>query len=162
MVDDNRNRPTLASAASISPVSSTFSIPRKAVPARNHNSHSPSVSVVSSSLQRIPELQEASKESKDEEALHKGLSSDDKTWQSRSLERRTLLGFAGVFIILLAAIEAIIEVSHNHNGIAYANENAYYLWTYGPVASKLEIYLLGSNTDLDFSTDRHARVLVPD
>ncbi|EXJ56162.1 hypothetical protein A1O7_09093 [Cladophialophora yegresii CBS 114405] len=110
-----------------------FSIPRKAVHVTDSNLLSPATSIASLQSQQANTSSQTSQRKPDEEAFNKA-HLQHKPWRSRSLQRRTLLAFAGTFIALLAAIEAIIQVSHNNKGLANADENAYYLWTYGPVA----------------------------
>ncbi|KIW64773.1 hypothetical protein PV04_09683 [Phialophora macrospora] len=119
--------------ASVPEVSQNFAIAPKSVPASGSDLLSLAPSVASSHPQRTNTSSQVSQAKPDEEALNEG-HFQHKPWRSRSLQRRTLLAFAGIFIALLAAIEALIEVAHNNDGIANADENAYYLWTYGPVA----------------------------
>ncbi|OCT45425.1 hypothetical protein CLCR_05366 [Cladophialophora carrionii] len=130
MSDDDRRA---LDQAPVPESSQSFLISRKAVPVSDSNLHSPPTSIATLRLQRATTSSQTSQAQADEEALNKP-PLQHKPWVSRSLQRRTLLAFAGIFIALLAAVEAIIQVAHNNQGIANADEDAYYLWTYGPVA----------------------------
>lgn len=58
-------------------------------------------------------------------------------WRPLSLHRRALLAFLGFFVASLAALESIYQLSNDRQGLVAAAQDKYYLWTYGPTASKL-------------------------
>ena len=57
-------------------------------------------------------------------------------WVPFFLRRRTLLLFASLFIVLLAALATLWRVSEIEHGLSRADSNNHYLWTYGPTAGK--------------------------
>lgn len=55
-------------------------------------------------------------------------------WQSRYLRRSVIATFIFVFVILIAAIEALVIASAKNDDIATSRSELHYLWTYGPTA----------------------------
>lgn len=55
-------------------------------------------------------------------------------WRPFYLRRLVIAGFIGTFILVLAAIEALLAVSNKNDGIATSSHERHYLWTYGPTA----------------------------
>ncbi|KAM5476978.1 hypothetical protein MauCBS54593_000249 [Microsporum audouinii] len=55
-------------------------------------------------------------------------------WEPVFLRRPTLLSFAVLFIVLLAALTAVWRISEKEQGLSTVNPSNYYLWTYGPTA----------------------------
>jgi len=53
-----------------------------------------------------------------------------------TLRRASLLGFIISLIILVVVLEVLYYLSNKHQGLATSGENIYYLWKYGPTASK--------------------------
>ena len=57
-------------------------------------------------------------------------------WRPLSLHRRILACYLVWILCLLVATETIYQLSNERNGLVVAAEDRYYLWTYGPTASK--------------------------
>ncbi|KAK7975754.1 hypothetical protein PG989_014217 [Apiospora arundinis] len=55
-------------------------------------------------------------------------------WRPGYLQRLVIAGFVGTFVLIIAAIEALLAVSNKTDGIATSHPNQHYLWTYGPIA----------------------------
>jgi len=53
-----------------------------------------------------------------------------------TLRKASLLGFIISLIILVVVLEVLYYLSSKHQGLATSGENIYYLWKYGPTASK--------------------------
>lgn len=62
-------------------------------------------------------------------------------WTSTYLQKATLLGFAFAFLCLLLAVIALAIVDAKRDGIATARSSEHYLWTYGPTAGILSLYI---------------------
>lgn len=54
-------------------------------------------------------------------------------------QRKVLVCFALYFIAVIAALEAILQLSNKHLGLSNVNINQHYLWVYGPTASEFEL-----------------------
>ncbi|KAL1633017.1 hypothetical protein SLS58_011249 [Diplodia intermedia] len=46
--------------------------------------------------------------------------------------RSVLLSFAGIFALMIGSLELLNYLSHRYTGIATVEQDAHYLWTYGP------------------------------
>lgn len=57
------------------------------------------------------------------------------TWRPSYLRRRIIFSFLILFVGFLIAIEILYQISQRSNGLVFAEERLYYLWTYGPTAS---------------------------
>lgn len=55
-------------------------------------------------------------------------------WRPSYLQRLVIAGFIGTFVLIIAAIEALLAVSNKTYGIATSHPDQHYLWTYGPIA----------------------------
>ncbi|KAI0198030.1 hypothetical protein F4808DRAFT_473139 [Astrocystis sublimbata] len=55
-------------------------------------------------------------------------------WRPFYLRRSVLFGFMSVFIIIIVAIESMLAISNQHQGLGTADSRQHYLWTYGPTA----------------------------
>lgn len=148
------------SAPGLSPLPTTqiFGIPRKPVPTSAEDSI-PVTPIFPASPQDTSALSQSSDVKRHQEEVWEGFL-HQATWRSWALRRRTLLTFAGIFLAIFASIEAIIDVSHRNNGIAYADEHDYYLWTYGPVAG-MSVHSSVVAVLTIPSLDCHPRLLVP-
>lgn len=68
-------------------------------------------------------------------------------WRPFYLRRSVLISFALVFVVILVAIEVLVSVSSQHNGIASASSNQHYLWTFGPTAVLTLVAALWNRVD---------------
>lgn len=55
-------------------------------------------------------------------------------WRPRYLRRSVIATFIFVFAILVAAIETLVRISSDNDGIATSRPKLHYLWTFGPTA----------------------------
>ncbi len=55
-------------------------------------------------------------------------------WTPFVLRRKVLSGLISVFAGLVVALAVLFSYSQTHQGLSDADENLYYLWTYGPTA----------------------------
>lgn len=55
-------------------------------------------------------------------------------WRPKYLRRRVLVAFSAVFLLIIAALEALSLISYRNDGIAKGFNKDHYLWTYGPTA----------------------------
>lgn len=69
--------------------------------------------------------------------IEKSENSVRQLWAPFVLRPAAILLFIGAFTISLICISVLFIISNRQNGIASVNSNYYYLWTYGPTASKL-------------------------
>lgn len=53
-------------------------------------------------------------------------------WAPFYLRPPFLLGQAAVFVLVIAALEALYRMSERNQGLTTASQNLHYLWTYGP------------------------------
>jgi hypothetical protein len=53
-----------------------------------------------------------------------------------TLRKVPLLGFIALLIVLVVVLEVLYSMSNKFQGLATSGEDVYYLWKYGPTASK--------------------------
>ena len=59
-----------------------------------------------------------------------------KLWVPVFLRRRTLSIFATSFVLLLAILVLLWQISKKRNGLSAVHSQYYYIWTYGPTAGR--------------------------
>jgi hypothetical protein len=57
-------------------------------------------------------------------------------WIPWSLRCRFLISNCLLFAVFIVVLEVLYSISQRHNGLASSEEKLYYLWTYGPTASR--------------------------
>jgi hypothetical protein len=68
-------------------------------------------------------------------------------WRPFYLRRSVLASFALVFVVILVAIEVLVSVSFQRNGIVSASSDQHYLWTFGPTAILTLVAALWNRVD---------------
>ncbi|KAJ3567970.1 hypothetical protein NPX13_g6582 [Xylaria arbuscula] len=56
-------------------------------------------------------------------------------WKPSYLDRRKLAVFPLLFVGFIVAIQVLIRVSHDNDGLVTSNRRLHYLWTFGPMAA---------------------------
>ncbi|KAJ9647491.1 hypothetical protein H2204_000120 [Knufia peltigerae] len=76
-------------------------------------------------------------------------------WDPIALHWLTLVTFSIVFILMLAAVIVLFEISRSNEGLAHSKPSYHYAWTYGPMA--LLVVVAGAWYQVDYQ----CRMLAP-
>lgn len=58
------------------------------------------------------------------------------SWCPKMLQKKYLGGFIFGFVTIILIITILFCYSNAHNGLATANQDLHYVWTYGPTAGE--------------------------
>ena len=62
-------------------------------------------------------------------------------WTPFYLRKVVLLTFVGTFTSFVIILAVLFAYSSQHHGLSTANDQEFYLWTYGPTAGQSQAYL---------------------